>query len=202
MLSTKVLSAAFSFTPFSPLMMSCVKWSLTSAFTDNTLTFFLTESEAEKNNYIASNPFASRGVGVGVSPLQRSGLLLAGCNKAWRGEPIPEGLEDGVLTAAEIASLDFNRCDIVVLSACETGLGEITDEGVLGLQRAFKNSGVNTIIMSLWDVDDHATSLMMQSFYRNLMSGKSKRDSFFAAQNEVKKEYSDPRYWAAFIMLD
>ena len=164
--------------------------------------FFLTESEAEKNNYIASNPFSSQRVGTEVSPLQRSGLLLAGGNKAWKGEPVPEGVEDGVLTAAEIASLDFNRCDIVVLSACETGLGEITDEGVLGLQRAFKNSGVNTIIMSLWDVDDHATSLMMQSFYRNLMSGKSKRVSFSSAQNEVKKEYSDPRYWAAFIMLD
>ena len=98
--------------------------------------------------------------------------------------------------------MDFNSCDIVVLSACETGLGEITDEGVFGLQRAFKNAGVNTIIMSLWEVDDQATSLMMQTFYSNLMRGKSKRDSFSAAKNEVRKKYSDPRYWAAFVMLD
>ena len=134
--------------------------------------------------------------------MQRSGLLLSGGNKAWKGEVVPEGVEDGVLTAAEISELDFNSCNIVVLSACETGLGDITDEGVLGLQRAFKNAGVNTIIMSLWEVDDAATSLMMQSFYTNLLKGKSKRDSFIIAQNEVKKIYSDPRYWAAFIMLD
>ena len=107
-----------------------------------------------------------------------------------------------MLTAAEISSLDLNRCDVVVLSACETGLGEITDEGVFGLQRAFKNAGVNTIIMSLWEVDDQATSLMMQTFYSNLVKGKSKRDPFSAAQNEVRKKYADPRYWAAFIMLD
>ena len=164
--------------------------------------FYMTESQAERNDFFASNPFATQRSGVGVSPLQRSGLLLAGGNKAWKGEVVPEGVEDGVLTAAEIASLDMNSCDVVVLSACETGLGEITDEGVFGLQRAFKNAGVNTIIMSLWEVDDQATSLMMQTFYSNLMKGKSKRDSFSAAQNEVRKKYADPRYWAAFIMLD
>lgn len=164
--------------------------------------FYMTESQAERNDFFASNPFAQQNAEVGVSPLQRSGLLLAGGNKAWKGEAIPEGVEDGVLTAAEISSLDLNRCDVVVLSACETGLGEITDEGVFGLQRAFKNAGVNTIIMSLWEVDDQATSLMMQTFYSNLVKGKSKRDSFFAAQNEVRKKYADPRYWAAFIMLD
>ena len=164
--------------------------------------FYMTESQAERNDFFASNPFATQSSGVGVSPLQRSGLLLAGGNKAWKGEVIPEGVEDGVLTAAEISSLDLNRCDVVVLSACETGLGEITDEGVFGLQRAFKNAGVNTIIMSLWEVDDQATSLMMQTFYSNLVKGKSKRASFSAAQNEVRKKYADPRYWAAFIMLD
>ena len=164
--------------------------------------FYMTESQAERNDYFASNPFLTQGASNEVSPLQRSGLLLAGANKAWKGEDIPEGVEDGILTAAEIASLDLNSCDIVVLSACETGLGEITDEGVLGLQRAFKNAGVNTIIMSLWEVDDRATTLMMESFYKNLMKGKSKRDSFAEAQNEVKKKYADPRYWAAFIMLD
>ena len=164
--------------------------------------FYMTASQAERNDFFASNPFAPQSSGVGASPLQRSGLLLAGGNKAWKGEVVPEGVEDGVLTAAEIASLDMNSCDVVVLSACETGLGEITDEGVFGLQRAFKNAGVNTIIMSLWEVDDQATSLMMQTFYSNLMKGKSKRDSFSAAQNEVRKKYADPRYWAAFIMLD
>ena len=106
------------------------------------------------------------------------------------------------MTAAEIASLEFSFCDLVVLSACKTGLGEITDEGVYGLQRAFKNAGVSTIIMSLWEVNDEVTSLMMQEFYTNLVKGKSKRESFYDAQNEVRKKYDSPYYWAAFIMLD
>lgn len=164
--------------------------------------FYMTASQAQKNDFFTSNPFASQNAESDLSALQRSGLLFAGANKAWKGENVPEGVEDGILTAVEIASLDLNSCDIVVLSACETGLGEITDEGVFGLQRAFKNAGVNTIIMSLWEVDDQATSLMMQTFYRNLVRGKSKRDSFTAAQAEVRKKYTDPRYWAAFIMLD
>ena len=164
--------------------------------------FYMTGEQAEKNDFLASNAFASLNAGSEISPLQRSGLLLAGGNKAWRGETIPDGVEDGILTAAEIAPLDLNSCDVVVLSACETGLGEITDEGVFGLQRAFKNAGVNTLIMSLWEVDDRTTSLMMQAFYRNLVKGKTKRDSFKAAQSEVKEKYPDPRYWAAFIMLD
>lgn len=164
--------------------------------------FYITDIQNYKNDFLAFNPFATNKTGAVVSLLQRSGLLLSGGNKAWRGDIIPEGVEDGVLTAAEIASLDLNSCDVVVLSACETGLGAITDEGVFGLQRAFKNAGVNTIIMSLWEVDDQATSLMMQTFYRNLVRGKSKRESFTAAQAEVQKKYADPRYWAAFIMLD
>lgn len=164
--------------------------------------FYMTDSQAEKNLFYNSSPLTSTYISNEVSPLKRSGLLMAGGNKAWRGDPIPEGVEDGILTAEEIASLDLRSCDVVVLSACETGLGEITDEGVYGLQRAFKNAGINTIIMSLWEVDDEATSFMMQSFYRNLISGMYKRDAFEVAQKEVKRKYTDPRYWAAFIMLD
>ena len=164
--------------------------------------FYMTESQAEKNHFYANNSLTSTFISNEVSPLKRSGLLLAGGNKAWMGEPVPDGVEDGVLTAEEISSLDLRSCDIVVLSACETGLGEITDEGVYGLQRAFKNAGVKSIIMSLWEVDDKATSLMMQSFYNNLMNGMNKRDAFDLAQETVKKKYMDPRSWAAFIMLD
>ena len=164
--------------------------------------FYMTESQTEKNRFYTSNPFNNTYISNEVSPLRRSGLLLAGGNKAWMGEPVPDGVEDGILTAEEIASLDLRSCDVVVLSACETGLGEITDEGVYGLQRAFKNAGVNTIIMSLWEVDDEATSFMMQSFYRNLLKGMGKKDAFEAAQKDVKKKYTDPRYWAAFIMMD
>lgn len=164
--------------------------------------FYMTESQAVKNPFYTLNPWTSLSISNEVSLLKRSGLLLAGGNKAWKGEPAPDGVEDGVLTSEEIASQDLRSCDIVVLSACETGLGEITDEGVYGLQRAFKNAGVKSIIMSLWEVDDEATSYMMQSFYRNLFKGMNKRDAFESAQKEVKKKYTDPRYWAAFIMLD
>lgn len=163
--------------------------------------FYIPASQVKKNDFLSSNPFALQTDKI-ESSLARTGLLLSGGNKAWLGKTVPEGVEDGVLTAAEVADMDLNRCDVVILSACETGLGEITDEGVFGLQRAFKNAGVDTIIMSLWEVDDQATSLMMQTFYSNLVKGKSKRESFKIAQDEVRKKYSDPRYWAAFIMLD
>jgi CHAT domain-containing protein len=100
--------------------------------------------------------------------------------------------------------MDLQQTDIVVLSACETGLGDISGDGVFGLQRAFKQAGVKTLIMSLWKVDDAATELMMKTFYDNLLSGKSKRESFALAQQVVResKNYSNPYYWAGFIMLD
>ena len=137
--------------------------------------------------------------------LRRSGLAFAGAQKAWDGEEIPKGIDDGVMLAQEIASMDLAGTDLVVLSACETGLGEINSEGVFGLQRAFKKAGVQTLIMSLWKVHDEATALFMQTFYENLFSGKSKRDSFAAAQMALRehRDYGkDPYYWAAFVMLD
>ena len=134
----------------------------------------------------------------------RSGLMLAGGNETWTGTATTAGMNDGVLTASEISLMDLRKTGLVVLSACETGLGEVSDEGVLGLQRAFKNAGVQTLIMSLWKVDDQATSLMMTEFYRNLLSGKTKREAFNMAQKaiKIKEKYEDPYYWAAFIMLD
>ena len=137
--------------------------------------------------------------------LRRSGLAFAGAQKAWDGEEIPKGIDDGVMLAQEIASMDLAGTDLVVLSACETGLGEINSEGVFGLQRAFKKAGVQTLIMSLWKVHDEATALFMQTFYGNLLSGNSKRDSFAAAQMALRehRDYGkDPAYWAAFVMLD
>ena len=140
----------------------------------------------------------------GDQSLVQSGLLLSGANYAWQNQPIPEGVEDGILTAKEISFMDLRKTDLVVLSACQTALGEITGEGVFGLQRGFKKAGVRTIIMSLWPVDDNATLLMMTEFYTNLTKGMSKREAFLAAQNKVKNTagFENPRYWAAFIMLD
>ena len=140
----------------------------------------------------------------GDQSLVQSGLLLSGANLAWQNMPVPEGIEDGILTAKEISFMDLRKTDLVVLSACQTALGEITGEGVFGLQRGFKKAGVRTIIMSLWPVDDNATLLMMTEFYTNLTKGMSKREAFLSAQNKVKTTagFENPRYWAAFIMLD
>lgn len=118
--------------------------------------------------------------------LTRSGLLLSGANIALKGNPLPEGLEDGILTAKELAGLDLRGLDLVVLSACQTGLGEITGDGVFGLQRDFKKAGANTLLMSLWKVDDNATQLLMTQFYKNLLAGKSKFESLREAQKYVR----------------
>ena len=137
------------------------------------------------------------------NPLYRSGLMMSGCNGSWQNkEQFNDNKEDGVLTSAEISFLDFSNTDLVVLSACETALGNVTMDGVWGLQRAFKNAGVNTIIMSLWKVDDEATSYFMVNFYKQLLGGSSKRDAFNTAKKLTREKYEDPYYWSAFIMLD
>ena len=140
----------------------------------------------------------------GEQSLVQSGLLLSGANYAWQNKHLPDGIEDGILTAKEISFMDLRKTDLVVLSACQTALGEITGEGVFGLQRGFKKAGARTIIMSLWPVDDNATLLMMTEVYSNLTKGMTKREAFLTAQNKVKAtvEFENPRYWAAFIMLD
>ena len=99
---------------------------------------------------------------------------------------IPEGYEDGVLTAQEISVLDFSGLDLLVLSACQTGLGEIKGDGVFGLQRGFKKAGAQTIMMSLWKVDDVATQMLMTEFYKGLTSGLSKQEAFLNAQKTVR----------------
>ncbi len=130
------------------------------------------------------------------NPLLRSGLILSGGNSTWKGKTIP-GSEDGILTTQEIYEMNLSNTDLVVLSACETGLGDINNsEGVFGLQRAFKLAGVNTIIMSLWKVPDQQTSMLMQSFYKHWLNGMNKHDAFRAAQKEVREIYPGAYYWA------
>ena len=138
--------------------------------------------------------------------LTRSFLILSGGNRLIHRDTIPLGMDDGILTAKEISQMDLHKTDLVVLSACESGLGDITNEGVLGLQRGFKKAGVNTILMSLDKVDDEATRILMVEFYKNLMSGKTKLQSLKDAQQYLRTtengKYSAPKYWASFIMLD
>ncbi|GBU28365.1 hypothetical protein R84B8_01923 [Treponema sp. R8-4-B8] len=137
------------------------------------------------------------------NPLLRSGILLAGGNHAWTNEPV-EGVESGILTAAKIAGMNLLGAKLVVLSACQTGLGDVKNgEGVFGLQRAFKLAGVETLIMSLWEVSDEATALLMSTFYNEwLISGKSRQEAFKEAQKKVRAKYKAPFYWAAFVMMD
>ena len=136
-----------------------------------------------------------------------SGLLFAGANNQWMGDSIPNGIEDGILSAEEISHIDLSGTKLIVLSACETGLGDIDNiNGVFGLQQGLKRAGVETILMSLWKVDDEATRILMIEFYKNLMSGKTKYQSLKDAQLYLRQvdngKYYDPKYWASFIMLD
>ena len=161
--------------------------------------FYISEKQAERSNpsLLKKDEGDSH-----IYPLRRCGLMMSGGQHAWLGENIPDGIDDGILTAEEIAGLNLSGTDLLVLSACQTGLGEIGGDGVYGLQRGFKIAGVNTIIMSLWEVSDAATEVLMTKFYSLLTKGKSKREAFDGAVEAVKKEYESPDYWAAFIMLD
>jgi len=170
--------------------------------------FYWTDSMAQQREYFSQrlmttdNPKPDY---VTIDPLNRCGLLFAGAQMAWSGHSaeLPEGVQDGILTAKEISLLDLRDADLVVLSACETGKGEITGEGVFGLQRAFKQAGAQTIIMSLWPVNDAATQLLMTEFYKNWITNhQSKRDAFRNAQNTVRAKYEEPVYWAGFVMMD
>lgn len=136
------------------------------------------------------------------NPLLRSGLIFAGGNAAWNREEISSKLEDGILTAYEVSSLDLFNTQLVTLSACETGLGDIQGtEGVYGLQRAFKMAGVDYLIMSLWQVPDKETKEFMGLFYSNWTGGQSIGDAFRSTQRSMREQY-EPFYWAGFVLLE
>jgi CHAT domain-containing protein/tetratricopeptide (TPR) repeat protein len=153
-----------------------------------------------------------------------SGLVLSGANKA-----ITRTFgEDEILSARELCDLDLSNVDFVVLSACETAKGDISDEGAAGIVRGLKNAGVKTILASLWSVDDKSTALFMQEFYKRLGCGESRYQSFIAAQEYLRNyreeieyrkfsaktlakdknihkitiSYNSPYYWAPFILID
>ena len=167
--------------------------------------FFWSEDDAQKRDYVTFlNPSNRSSQSNEDKALMRSGLFFSGANIGLKGETLPDDVEDGVLTALELSNMNLGNVDMVVMSACESGLGETSGEGVFGLQRGFKLAGANTLLMSLWKVDDEATKLLMTEFYKNYLSGKSKRHSLQLAQQSLRNnaKYSDPEYWAAFILLD
>lgn len=166
--------------------------------------FFWSEEDAQKRDYVTFLSQNSNKVRAEDKALMRSGLFFSGANIGLKGETLPDDVEDGVLTALELSNMNLGNVDMVVMSACESGLGETSGEGVFGLQRGFKLAGANTLLMSLWKVDDTATQKLMIEFYRHYLSGKSKQESLNLAQQSLRNDsqYSDPEYWAAFILLD
>jgi len=138
-------------------------------------------------------------------PMIRSGLIMAGANHAWTtGKPLRPEMEDGILTAYEISQMDLSNTELVVLSACDTGLGDIEgNEGVYGLQRAFKIAGAKNLIMSLWQVPDYQTQQLMTTFYTKWLKDETSiREAFRAARQEMRKKYTDPFYWAGFVLVE
>jgi CHAT domain-containing protein len=134
-------------------------------------------------------------------PMLRSGLLLTGANKTLNGETTSS--ENGLLSAAEASLLDLRETELVVLSACETGKGEVKNsEGVYGLRKAFSDAGAQNIIMSLWKVDDKVTQEFMSRFYEIWLNDKTTiREAFNKTQLEIKAKYPQPYYWGAFILV-
>ena len=157
------------------------------------LTIDFTRSYQESDNMISED-----------KALSRSGLLMAGCDNYLYKHSLPDNMDDGVLTALEISAIDLGGTDLVVMSACQTGLGELSGDGVFGLQRAFKKAGVQSLLMSLWKVDDEATGLLMSQFYSALAEGKTEYEALYSAQKAVRETpgFDDPYYWAAFVLLD
>lgn len=138
-------------------------------------------------------------------PMLRSGLIMAGGNDRWLGEYLQHGTEDGILTSFEIAELNLSSTLLVILSACETGLGDIQGyEGVYGLQRAFRIAGVSQLIMSLWQVDDEASRIFMQEFYKGMINRRlTIFDALRNAQKALRssKRFNDPYYWAGWVLI-
>jgi len=133
------------------------------------------------------------------NPMFRSGIVFAPSQKL----KTTNQLNNGILTSYEISQLNLSDIDLLVLSACETGLGDIKGyEGVFGLQRAFKLAGVNSLILSLWKVSDEETSELMTSFYLYYMSGMTKQKALKKAQSKIKSKYKDPFYWGGFILIE
>jgi CHAT domain-containing protein len=157
----------------------------------------------ERNNFEAGEKLNYK---ISDDPMVRCGLMLSGANISWSGDPkkmIKTSGDDGILTAAEVANLDLSNTKLVVLSACETGLGKIeSSEGTFGLKRGFKLAGVDQIIVSLWKVPDNETKELMTLFYSELSKTENIDLSFNNAQKEMRNRYPfEPEKWAGFVLV-
>lgn len=154
--------------------------------------------------HISTHGFFNDSTSLSNSMLS-SGLFFAGANNYWCDNyaQIGKGKDDGILRSAEIANINLSGCSLVVLSACETGLGfSDSSEGVYGLQRAFKLAGAKKILMSLWEVDDRATTILMTNFYRYLLEGKDANTALEISKKVVRNQYPSPEEWGAFVLIN
>lgn len=161
----------------------------------------------EKTDDTVKLPYGEKILRMNEDPMNRTGLVMAGANRFWLrkfgADNLPSTREDGILLSAEIKTMNFPNTQLAVLSACNSGLGDIIDsEGVFGLQRAFKITGVQYLIMSLWSVPDTATQQMMEAFYDNWLEKRLEIPAAFqAAQESMRKRYPSPFYWGGFVLL-
>ena len=138
------------------------------------------------------------------NPFLRSGLLLSGAENTLNGDYQFSTIDNGILTAYEVANLALDSTELVVLSACNTALGDIRDaEGVYGLQRAFQLAGAKSILMTLWPIEDNAARIIMLSFYNHWINGMNKSKALQEAQKELMAipPYNHPSYWGAFVLI-
>lgn len=191
------------------------KWEVKSYLGENATKNNLKKTTSPRILHIATHGFFLEDIGknkditfgmtpdkVSGNPLLRSGLFFAGANAVLKSDSVSLAVADnGLLTSFEAMDLDLDKTELVVLSACETGLGEIMNgEGVYGLRRAFQQAGAKSVIMSLWTVDDQSTKELMTDFYRNWIGGMSRHDAFVRAQNNLRSVYPHPYYWGCFLM--
>ena len=135
--------------------------------------------------------------------LLRTGLAFSGANSAWNGLQ-SLGINDGILTAYEIASMNLSGTELVVLSGCNTGKGDIRyGEGSFSLQRAFRQAGVKSLIISFRDISDKENKELMADFYRYWQEGINKQNAFIMAQRNMRNKYpNEPHKWASFIFIE
>ena len=166
--------------------------------------YFITSENHDNSKYKKLNDIQRDNFDFEDELLVNNGLFLSFANESLLSNTDFQEDIDGILTAKEISKLDLSQTDFVVLSACNTGLGTIEADGIYGLQRGFKIAGINSLLMSLWPVDDEATQLLMTAFYTKYLTGVSKKEALQTAQNTVRQTpgFEDPEYWAAFILLD
>jgi CHAT domain-containing protein/uncharacterized protein HemY len=137
-------------------------------------------------------------------PLLRSGLVLAGASAPApsSSSPAPPSPGDTLVTALELAGLDLWGTQLVVLSACDTGRGDVKlGQGVYGLRRAFLVAGAETVVMSLWKVNDETTRELMENYYRNLLAGQGRATALREAMRALRLTQAHPHYWAPFIAM-